>query len=364
MKKTGLSILGLLAAIAAYVLLWPVPIDPVAWNAPTDRGLTGAFSANNLLTAAKGIDLGDFGGPEDAALGDDRHIYATTEGGDVIRIAPNGRSVELMARVGGRPLGIEADDDGSFVVANAYHGLQRVWPDGSVESLVAEIDGQALVYVDDLAIADDGRVFFTEASTKFAAEAAGDTMEAALFDIMEHGGHGLVIEYDPATDAARVIMDGINFANGIAISEDQRFLLIAETGSYRILRYWLEGPTAGTTDVLIDNLPGAPDNINNGLNGRFWVGLIAPRNALLDRYAGQAWVRKIMQRMPQALRPRPVMWSHVFSIDGDGEVLMNLQDPDARYPLTTGVLETRDSLYITVLQGHALPRVLKEELLQ
>ena len=363
MKKLAASLLVLVLLAAAYLLLWPVPIEPVAWQAPVDRGLTGAFSANKLLAPAKGIDLGEHDGPEDAALGLDRFIYATTHGGDIVRIAPNGRSVELVARLGGRPLGIEADSDGSFIVANAYVGLQRVWPDGTVETLLTEVDGQPLVYADDVAIANDGRIFFTEASTKFSAKSAGGTMEGAILDIIEHGGHGLVIEYDPATDAARVVMDGINFANGIAISDDQQYLLVAETGTYRILKHWLEGPDAGETEVLIDNLPGAPDNINNGFNDRFWVGLVVPRNPLLDRYAGNPFVRKVMQRLPEFMRPRAELWSHVFSIDGDGQVLMSLQDPDARYPMTTGVLETRDSLYVTVLRGHHLPRLLKEDLL-
>ena len=363
MKKLGLPVLGIVALAAAYLLLWPVPIDPVAWQAPVDRGLTGAFSTNDLLAKAKGIDLGEHDGPEDAALGADRFIYATTHGGDILRIAPDRRSVELVARLGGRPLGIEADSDGSLVVANAYVGLQRVWPDGKVETLLTEVDGKPLVYADDVAIAKDGRIFFTEASTKFSAEAAGGTMEGAILDIIEHGGHGLVIEYDPQSNAARVIMDGVNFANGIAISDDQQYLLVAETGTYRILKHWLAGPDAGKTEVLIDNLPGAPDNINNGLNGRFWVGLVVPRNPLLDRYSDKPFVRKVMQRLPEFMRPRAALWSHVFSIDGDGEVLMSLQDPDARYPMTTGVLETRDSLYVTVLRGHHLPRLLKEDLL-
>lgn len=363
MKRVALSALGVIALLAAYLLLWPVPIDPVAWEAPEDQGLIGAFSINDMLAPAKGIDLGEHDGPEDAALGLDRFIYATTHGGDIIRIAANGRSVELVTSLGGRPLGIEADRDGSLVVANAYVGLQRVWPDGKVETLLTEVHSKPLIYADDVAIAADGRIFFTEASTKFSAEAAGGTMEGAVLDIVEHGGHGLVIEYDPATDSARVVMDGINFANGVAISDDQQFLLVAETGTYRILKHWLEGPNAGTTEVLIDNLPGAPDNINNGLNDRFWVGLVVPRNPLLDKYSGSPFIRKIMQRLPETFRPRAELWSHVFSINGDGEVLMSLQDPAARYPLTTGVLETRDSLYITVLRGNHLPRLLKEDLL-
>ena len=133
-------------------------------------------------------------------------------------------------------------------------------------------------------------------------------------------------------------------------------------GSYRILRYWRDGPRRGTHEVVLDNLPGFPDNIDNGLNGRFWIGLVAPRNALLDRYATRPFLRRMIQRLPAFMRPRAASSSHVIAIDGDGEVLMNLQDPRARFPLLTGALELPDRLYLTTLEGPALPWIDKEDL--
>ena len=181
--------------------------------------------------------------------------------------------------------------------------------------------------------------------------------------MLEHGGNGFVVEYQPDTGVAHVIMDGLNFANGIAISEDQQYLLVAETGNYRIHRYWLQGPKAGQSEVIIDNLPGFPDNINNGLNGRFWVGLVAPRKKILDDFSASPFVRKMMLRVPVFLQPKAELSSHVIAITGDGEVLMNLQDPDARYPMMTGVLETRTTLFLTTLIGNKLPYLAKEDLL-
>ena len=158
-------------------------------------------------------------------------------------------------------------------------------------------------------------------------------------------------------------MDGLNFANGVAISEDQQYLLISETGSYRIHRYWLRGPNAGNSEIIIDNLPGFPDNINNGINGRFWIGLVAPRKAILDQHADSPFIRRMLLRVPSFLQPKPDLSSHVIAITGDGAVLMNLQDPAARYPMLTGVLETRTTLFLTTLIGNRLPYVVKEDLL-
>jgi len=361
MRKILAGIGALIALALLYLLLWPVPVDPVAWDAPVNRGLVDPFGPDDRLKYARPIDLGNHSGPEDVTRDANGNYYATTHDGAILRISDRGE-VETFVDIGGRPLGIEYHSDGSLLVANAYDGLQRVAADGSVTTLVDEVNGRPLVYVDDVAVAADGTIYFSEASTKFGAEEYSGTYEGSLLDILEHGGHGMVIEYRPDTGATRVIVDGLNFANGVAVSEDQQFLLVAETGSYRIHKYWLQGPEAGSSEVLLDNLPGFPDNINNGQDGRFWVGLAAPRNDFVDEFSAYPFLRKIAQRLPARLRPQAVPSSHVFAINGDGEVLMNLQDPRARFPTLTGVLETRTALYLTSLFGNELAVLQKEDL--
>lgn len=356
-KLLAIAAVPLVAALL-YLALWPVPIDPVAWQAPADRGLADPYLPNKLLQAATGIDLGAHEGPEDATLGPGNAVYATTLDGAILRI--NGESVEEFARVGGRPLGIEADADGSLVVANAFIGLQRVAIDGTVTTLFGGTNDP--VFANNLAIAPDGVIYFTEASRKFSALALGDTMEATLYDVMEHGGHGRVIEYDPATGQSRTLLGGLAYANGIAISETGDFLLIVEMNEYRIIKYWLEGPKKGSTEVVIDNLPGFGDNLKTGLNGRFWLGFAAPRKAIVDQLANKPFLRKAVMRMPKILRPAAELSSHVIAFDSDGVVLMNMQDPEARYPTLTGVLETRDYLYLTTLYGNTLPVIAKKDL--
>ena len=361
MKTILAATAALLILAMLYLLLWPVPIDPVAWDAPLDHGLVDPFGPDKRLGRARAIDLGDEHGPEDITAGHDGRLYATVADGKIVQIDGYG-NVRVFADVGGRALGIETDADGSMLVANAYLGLQRVSMDGSVETVLSHVNGQALVFADDLAIANDGTVYFSEATTKFGAEQYGGTYRAALLDIMEHAGHGQIIEFNPSTGDARVIVDALNFANGVAISEDQQFLLIAETGSYRILKHWLQGPKSGATEILLDNLPALPDNINNGRNGRFWIGMVAPRVRQLDALSDKPLMRKIVQRLPAAFRPKAEPYSHVIAINADGEVLANLQDPAARFSTLTGVLETRDALYLATLFGQQLPWLDKDDL--
>lgn len=357
----ALATIGILIALAgAYLLLWPVPISPVAWNAPADRGYIDPFATNDLLGSASGIDLGGYQGPEDATLGPDGRIYVTTNSGSIIRV--QNRGVSEFVHVGGRPLGIEADDAGSLVVANAVLGIQHVTSDGAVTTLLDQIDSQPLENANNLGVGHDGTIYFSQSSTKFTVARFGSSYTASLLDILEHGGHGNVYSFDPATGRVSRLMTGLNYANGVAVSQDGSFLLVAETGHYRILKYWLTGEHQGKIDILIDNLPGFPDNLKNGLNDRFWIGFAAPRNQLIDRLSGKPFVRKVIQRLPAFVRPEAEPFSHVIAINGDGQVLINLHDPSARFPTLTGVLETRDSLYLTTLFGSQLPRIRKRDL--
>jgi len=347
-----------------YLAAWPVPITPVSWQAPEVAGLTGPFAANSVLAGASAIALGTYEGPEDAAVGVDGALYVTTSNGNLLRIDTDSHTVATFASIPGRPLGIELDGDGSLLVANAYVGIQRISADGQVVDLLTEIDGEPLVYADDLDVSSQRVIYFSEASTKFGAKQWSGTYQAALLDIMEHGAHGRVIAFDTRSGDARVIIDDLDFANGIALSDDESFLLVAETGAYRILKHWLRGPDAGSTEVLIDNLPGLPDNINNGSDGRFWIGFVAPRNALLDGLSDKPLLRKIVQRLPAFARPKATPSSHVMAIDDQGNVLASLQDPAATYASMTGVCETRDLLYLTRLFGHELPYIDKNDLIR
>ena len=351
-----------LALLAAYLLFWPVPIDPVAWEAPADAGLIDPFAPDDRLRRARLVDITPHDGPEDIAGGPDGSIYTGTSDGMILRMWANGGGLQVFAVAGGRPLGLEFDASGNLVVANAYLGLQRITPDGDVEVLTDSFEGEPISYADDVAVARDGSIYFTDASDKFGAMKTGGSYEASLLDIMEHGGHGRVFRYDPSTGDTTLLLEGINFANGIAVSDDQRYLLVNETGHYRVLKHWIEGPKAGQTEVLIDNLPGFPDNINNGLSGKFWIGLVAPRNKLLDSLSGKPWLRKLVQRLPAAVRPKAAPYSHVIAIDGSGEVLMNLQDTGARLPALTGVYESRDALWLTTLFGTNTARLDKQDL--
>jgi sugar lactone lactonase YvrE len=166
-----------------------------------------------------------------------------------------------------------------------------------------------------------------------------------------------VLAYDPASGRTRVVAHGLSFANGIALSRDGRALFVNETGRYRI---WKIDADADGVDVrtgtpaarvLFDNLPGYPDNLMRGRDGRLWVGLAKPRNPTIDRLAAKPFLRGVILRLPRALWPVPQAYGHVFAFDESGAVLTDLQDPAGAYPETTGVTETAGRLYIQSLHA-------------
>lgn len=343
MKKSFALLVVLVLIAAGYLLFWPVPINPVAWQAPENAGYKDAFEPNTRLQALKFIDLGSDNGPEDAAVGPAGALYAPTHSGKILKISLSTGQVTDFATPGGRVLGIEFAPDGTLFAADAYRGLLQIDGAGQVTVLADKTEnGSPIRYANDLDVATDGTIYFSDASTKFGSEANGGTLPASILDLMEHGPHGRILKYDPATGRTSVLLDGLHFANGVALAADESYLLIAETGTYSILKHWLTGTRAGTTETLLNNLPGFPDNINDNPNGTFWFGLVSPRSAPVDGISNNPFLRKIVMRLPAALRPKPQRYGFAVRIDGDGNVLENLQDPSGNYALVTGGLDMPD----------------------
>ncbi|MBU2677746.1 MAG: SMP-30/gluconolactonase/LRE family protein, partial [Gammaproteobacteria bacterium] len=161
-------VLLIVAAAALYLLTWPVPIEPVAWNAPDDAGYTGDFAYNDALVDLQAIDISPYQGPEDIVADEAGNLYTGTENGKIVRIGVDG-AVDVFAETGGRPLGLEFDAAGNLLVANGILGVQRVDRTGKVTLLTDEVGGKPIGYADDLDISADGRVYFSDASTKFGA---------------------------------------------------------------------------------------------------------------------------------------------------------------------------------------------------
>ncbi|WP_209010775.1 SMP-30/gluconolactonase/LRE family protein [Labrenzia sp. PHM005] len=348
-KRIWQAMAVLLIVLSAYLLFWPVPIDPVAWNAPKNPGYTGSYAPNEGLAGIERLKLGAHSGPEDAALGPDGALYIATHEGGILKYDPASGKVSLFAETGGRPLGVEFDRAGELYVADAFRGLLRISGDGEVVTLANKTaSGSPILYADDLDIATDGTVYFTDASTKFGARENGGTLPASLLDLMEHGPNGRVLRYTPATGETTTFLDGLSFANGLAVTESGSHFLVVETGTYSILKVPVDGAVA--PEVIVENLPGFPDNINRNPEGTFWVGIVSPRSPVADAIADKPFLKKVVMRLPAVLRPAAQRYGFVIKINEDGDILETLQDPSGGYALTTGLIEGAEGArYVTSL---------------
>ena len=360
------TFLGLILIILAYLLLWPVPVDPASWNAPADKGYVGDFQKNTILQQIETFEMKGTHGPEAVALLNGE-LYASTREGWIIRHNPINGEIKNWVHTKGSPLGLVFDHNNNLLVADAYLGLLQISPAGKITTLTNQINSSTtdhphINYADDVDIAADGKIYFSDASTKFGAEANGGTYNASLLDIIEHGGHGRLLVYNPEDQSTKILIEGLNFANGVAMAEDSSFVLIIETGSYRVHKFWLEGNKAGQSEIILSNLPSFADNIVRGENGRFWIGMVAPRNALIDALSNYSLLRKVIHRFPAFMRPQAEHYSHIIAIDAEGQVLLSLQDPQGRYHTNTGALEVDNWLYISSLHADSLGRISKTKI--
>jgi hypothetical protein len=158
-------------------------------------------------------------------------------------------------------------------------------------------------------------------------------------DLVEHSASGRILKFDPVSGRTTVFVDGLAFANGVAINEASDAVYVVETGTYRIWRFPLSG---GPGQVILENLPGFPDNINNAPDGTFWVGLVSPRNDIMDKLSGYPFLRRVIMRLPEAMKPAPTRYGFILRIDAEGEIIETLQDPAGQFALTTGAVTLPD----------------------
>jgi sugar lactone lactonase YvrE len=345
-------LLLLVILIIAFLLLMPTKVQPVAWKPPPAPSLSeGVYAENQRLKAIEQVGTGDIDGPEALLLEGDFLITGLHDG-RLIRTSLDGKERKVLSDTGGRPLGLARHPNGLLVIADGVKGLLSLDAQGQLIALTTEANGVPFGFTDDVTIDKPGHyAYFSDASSRWGYGHDGEA-------IIEHGGDGRLLRYDFQTGKTSVLLDKLQFANGVTLGPDDAYVLVNETGAYRISRYWLSGPKAGTHDLFIDNLPGLPDNLAFNGSNRFWVALYAPRSALLDGSAGHPLVRKMIVRALTVL-PKPVeKRGFVLGLDLQGKVIANLQDASSgNYSPITTAREYGDWLYLGSLKATHMARL-------
>lgn len=328
--------LAVLAAALLYLLFWPVPIDPAAWTPPPAPTL----GANRALAAVERLPVVHGIGPETVAIDAQGLIYAGLTNGDIVRLTPDGRNASIFADTGGRPLGMTFDAAGDLLVADAHRGLLSISPAREVRELAREASGEPILFANDVDVSADGVIYLTDTSRRFP-------LEHSDLDFIEHRGTGRLIELDPRSGAARVVARDLHYPNGVAVAPDGSFVVVTESTEYRVRRYWRRGPRAGQLDTFIDNLPGFPTGISSNGRDTFWLALAFPRIGALDALLPHPFLRKVVFRLPDFVKPAPARRAMAFGLSLDGRVVRDLQDDsEGAYAPLTSVEEHDGALYL------------------
>jgi ribose transport system permease protein len=328
-----------------YFRLPPLPETAIGSGSP--------YEMNNKLKGVEAIGLGELDGPEDMVVDWEDNLYCGSRLGDIIRFfPPDYKRSEIFAHIGGTPLGMACDAKGVIYSCVAGMGLYKITPDPDRQviklsdetnrSPFSIIDDSRLRLADDLDIAPDGRIFFSEATIRYE-------VYHWMVDALEARGNGRIICYDPKDGSSRTVLPNLQLPNGICVERNGQSLLFAETWGCRITRWWFDGPKKGTKEIVIGNLPGYPDNINRASDGTYWCALTGMRSAVFD----------LAMRMPKfrrrmVLKVAPDEWLYpnmntgcVIKFDDKGNVLDVLWDlGGAAHPMLTSIREHKGHLFL------------------
>ena len=279
---------------------------------------------------------------------DEGSVFTGTEDGAIWRVRGDGATIDRVADTGGRPLGLELDLDGRLLVCDAHRGLLRVdTRTGGVEAVADSVDGIRMVFCNNAAIASDGTVWFSDSSRKYG-------IEDWKSDFVQNTRTGRLLRRD--TDGTiTAVLDGLAFANGVALAADESYVAVAESGARTVVRHWLTGPKAGTRDFLARDLPGYPDNIARGSDGLIWVTIASPKDPLVERLQrGPMVLRKAVTRIPERLQPAPKHTVRVQAFDDAGKLVDDVDVQTSSYHMVTGVREHDGRVWLGSLHEPAI----------
>ncbi|MBN9550240.1 MAG: SMP-30/gluconolactonase/LRE family protein [Alphaproteobacteria bacterium] len=319
------------------------------------------YALNDRLRDVELIGLGEIEGPEDPILDAEGNLYSGTRQCDIIRfLAPDHKRKEVFVHIGGHPLGMAFDRNGNLVTCVAGMGVYSIGPDRKATKLSDQtnrswfsvIDDSRMRLADDLDIAPDGRIFFSEATIRF-------DMSEWMVDALEARGNGRIICFDPRTSSTRTVISNLRFPNGICMARDGQSFFFAETWGCSISRYWFDGPKRGRREVVIPDLPGYPDNINRASDGGYWLALVGMRTPAFDMALRKpAFRKRMVERVaPDAWLFPNMNYGCVVKFDEAGRITDCLWDRrGTNHPMITSMREDRGWLYLGGVSNNRIGR--------
>jgi len=323
----------------------------VPYTFPPIPGLEGKYGVNEELSKVHHLAGGKIHGPESVTFGTDGLLYVSTADGEIFKINVETNVVEHFVSVGGRPLGMKFDAEGNLIIAEPVKGLLSVDPNTKeIKILTFMVGDSPITFANDVEISKEtGKIYFTDSAELSPVKLGGKwvTFVPAIASIVSSNPTGRLLEYDPKTRITKQLANGFIFSNGVALSKEEDFILVAESGRPIISKYHLKGPKAGTLETFADNLPGLVDGLSTAPDGRFWVSFHCVRSPALEMVSPYPWIKKIAVTLKSFISLTPPPSGLIALLDENGNAVLSLHDTTGKsVSLVSDVEEKDGKLYI------------------
>ncbi|KAM3693739.1 hypothetical protein ACB098_07G005900 [Castanea mollissima] len=345
----------LLVCLVAFMfqILFFSPISPRNLELPLLS--SSSFPTNNQLQRVTKLGEG-LKDPEDICFDKEGTLYTATRDGWIKRMYRNGSWEDWKMTNRQTLLGITITKEGDLIACDTEEGLLKVGEDGIVV-LASHVNGSKIRFADDVIEASDGSLYFSVASTKF-------DLHSWYLDVIEAKPHGQLLKYDPSSSETSILLEDLAFANGVALSRDQDYLVVCETWKFRCLKYWLKGEDKGKTEIFVENLPGGPDNIKLAPDGSFWIALLQLTSEGLEFVHSSKVSKHIIAAFPKLIKRVNGVFGKamVVNVATDGKIIKKFDDPEGKVmSFVTSVLEFEDHLYLGSLNSNFVGKLPLED---
>ncbi|KAK7411861.1 hypothetical protein VNO78_03304 [Psophocarpus tetragonolobus] len=334
-------VVAVLVALTVQILYFS-PIDPVLLDIKPASS-TNDNQLQNIIKLGEGL----LKNPEDVCVDKEGTLYAVSRDGWIKKLLSNGNWENWKYIDSLTLLGVAPAKEGGLIVCDTSKGLFKVTEDDGFSVLVSQVNGSQLRFADDVIEASDGNIYFSIASTKF-------DLQDWYLDMLEARPHGQLLKYNPTSNETVVVLDNLAFANGVALSKEEDYLVVCESQKYRCLRHWLKGSNKGTTDIFIENLPGAPDNINLAPDGSFWIALIQLTSEGMEFVHNYKIIKHLVASFPSLINHvnGAKKKATVVNVEAEGKIIRMFGDSDGKViNFVTSALEFEDHLYLGSLNS-------------
>ena len=216
--------------VLCYLFFWPVPIEPKILNLPIPPKIDGIYKPNNELTDLIKIKTGN--GPESIAIDEKGNFYTGLSSNEIVRFNIKDQKPVSILNTFGRPLGLKWDKySNRLLIADEQKGILAIDSFDNSTVILDKLNAgdNEIFSVNSIDVSSEGIIYFTVSSTRnnlISNETVYNEKE-----LWKSNPSGQLISYNTLTKQIKIELKDLNFANGLVLSNDESYILFADTKS-------------------------------------------------------------------------------------------------------------------------------------